>query len=87
MDSEDDLHFTRAMVAFELDEAAEHLRDLAHRVSASPGYGDPEFRIDLGHVYAHLNRAWNRRHSSADSPSADEFEAWSRFPTDVPPVG
>ncbi|HEX9950693.1 MAG TPA: hypothetical protein VGB53_02920 [Rubricoccaceae bacterium] len=87
MDSEDDLYFTRAMVAFELDEAAQHLQDLTRRLSASSGYGDPEFRIDLGHVYAHLNRAWHRRNTSSDSPSADEFDAWSQFPTDVPPVG
>lgn len=86
-DDEGERYVARSMVAFELEEAAQHLNRLARRLATEPGYGDPEFRVDLGHVYAHLNRAWNRRAASADAPTDDQFEAWSQFPADVPPVG
>lgn len=30
-------------------------------MQTEPDYGEPEFRIELGHIFSHLNRAWRRR--------------------------
>jgi len=77
------------MFAYELEDAADTLARLLREMTGD-GYGEPELRIDLGHVYAHLNRAWHMRDADADSalnPTADLYDAGSQFPTDLSPVG
>lgn len=71
---------------YELADAHEHLGNLLKEVSANPEFDEEELRIDLGHVYAHLNRAWFRRNVPDDFPES-EWERASQFPTDVPPIG
>ena len=77
-----------ATFAAELEDAADALAALVREVDRD-GYGEPELRIDLGHVYAHLNRAWHSRDASASAaldPTDEQCEAWSRFPTDLMPL-
>ena len=74
-----------AMLLSDLEDAHEHLGNLIKEISADAEYGEPEFRIDLGHVYAHLNRAWRRRLVAQDF-SDSEWEAAGRFPDDLEPV-
>jgi hypothetical protein len=69
----------------DLEDAREHLDNLIKEISASSGYGEPEFRIDLGHVYAHLNRAWRRRDIAEDFTDG-EWAAAGAFPNDLEPV-
>ena len=69
----------------ELEDAHEHLGSLIKEVSESKDYGEPELRIDLGHVFAHLNRAWHRRNVSEDF-TEQEWEAAGQFPKDLDPV-
>jgi len=74
------------MLAYEIDDAIEHLQEL--RKSLEPGgVVEPEdFRVQVGHVYAHVNRAWNCRNRLGES--TDEiFELESQFPSDIDPVG
>ena len=69
----------------ELGDASEHLRNLVDSISKDPEYGDEEFQIDLGHVLAHLNRAWNSRHIERVLTD-DEWNAFRRFPNDLDPL-
>lgn len=78
-----------AMLTYELADAAEALDTLIRQLEEE-GYGEPEFRIDLGHVYAHLNRAWHMRDvdaASALNPSESVRHEWTQFPTDLTPIG
>lgn len=68
----------------ELEDAQEHLGNLIKDVEKDLGYGEPELRIDLGHVFAHLNRAWRR---SARDLNDAEWDWASKFPDDLTPVG
>ena len=74
-----------AMFLSELEDAHEHLGDLIKEMTADLEYGEPELRIDLGHVYAHLNRAWRRRLVAEDLTEA-EWEDARAFPNDLEPV-
>ncbi|HMC13400.1 MAG TPA: hypothetical protein VKG67_03550, partial [Gallionellaceae bacterium] len=55
-----------ALLLDELDEAREHLEDLINKMNSSGVIEDAEFSIDLGHVYAHLNRAWHSRNQDGE---------------------
>ena len=75
-----------ALFLYELNDAHEHLGGMIKSLAESAEYSEGELIIELGHVYAHLNRAWCRRNASEDLTEA-EWEAASRFPTDLMPVG
>ena len=69
----------------DLEDAHEHLGNLMKEIAADVEYGEPEFRIDLGHVYAHLNRAWHRRLIVEDFTET-QWAAAGSFPNDIEPV-
>ena len=69
----------------ELCDAQEHLQSLLRDANKNPEYGEAELRIDLGHVFAHLNRAWYRRNVPEDLQET-EWDTASSFPTDIEPV-
>lgn len=73
------------MLITELEDAHEHLGKLIQEISTQSEYSEPELRIDLGHVYAHLNRAWQRRLVAEDFSDA-EWVAAAIFPSDIKPV-
>ena len=75
----------RSFLIDDLQDAHEHLGNLIKELCSDSEYGEPELRIDLGHVYAHLNRAWRRRNVPHDF-SDGEWEAAGAFPTDLEPV-
>ena len=78
-----------AMFSYELEDAAEALAALLSEMNED-GFDEPELRVNLGHVYAHLNRAWHSRNattSAALDPTDEQREAWTQFPTDLSPVG
>jgi hypothetical protein len=75
-----------AFLQDELVDAHEHLGNLIKDLSGDPDYDENNLRIDLGHVYAHLNRAWYRRNVREDFPSSDWDKATS-FPGDIEPAG
>jgi hypothetical protein len=68
----------------ELEDAKEHLATLLQEMKGDPCYDENNLRIDLGHVYAHLNRAWWRSVKAMDD---NNREAASRFPDDLTPIG
>jgi hypothetical protein len=69
----------------ELADAHEHLGNLLGQIQTDRGYSETEFRTDLGHVYAHLNRAWRRRDVPEDFTS-QEWQQAGAFPDDIEPV-
>lgn len=77
-----------SMLMYELEDAHEHLGNLIREMKAD----EVAFRIDLGHVYAHLNRAWNLRdktdawHDPSNPDWNTEYEAARAFPTDLEPI-
>jgi hypothetical protein len=72
-----------AMLGYGLDDARKHLEALIDKMS-SGAIDETDFAIDLGHIYAHLNRTWNKR---SDVDGIADFAAASEFPTDLRPVG
>lgn len=71
---------------FELTDAQEHLAALIRDLDGAGNVETSAFAVDLGHVFAHLNRAWYR-HKVADDIPDSEWEAASAFPRDLSPVG
>lgn len=74
-----------AMLMYELDDAREHLETLMEKMNTDPEFDESAFRVHLGHIFSHLNRAWNRRDRLGDL----EGQAWhdaSKFPTDLEPI-
>lgn len=69
----------------ELEDAQEHLATLISHMSSDANYEEVNLRIDLGHVFSHLNRAWHRREKIEGLDEAEWLEA-SRFPTDLDPT-
>jgi hypothetical protein len=74
-----------ALLLSEIEEVREHLGELASKMSETGSIEDAEFSVDLGHVYAHLNRVWNS-HNLEEIPK-EQWELYSRFPIDIKPVG
>jgi hypothetical protein len=74
-----------AMLLSDLEDAHEHLGNLIKEITSDPEYAEEELRIDLGHVYAHLNRAWRRRLIAEDFTD-EEWSAAGAFPDDLQPV-
>lgn len=75
-----------AMLITELDEAREHLESLIKTMAEAKSVAESEYAIQLGHVFAHLNRAWNSR--SLEGQIGDrEWQTYSAFPDDLDPVG
>lgn len=70
----------------ELDDAREHLEKLVADMAATGSIEEEEFRVALGHIYAHLNRAWRTR-DRCEEVAQEDWPEVSRFPTDVDPIG
>lgn len=76
-----------AMLITELDEAREHLEALVDQMSDAGAIDEyAEFAVDLGHVYAHLNRAWHSRNQE-EGIGDEQWAPYSQFPKDLKPIG
>jgi hypothetical protein len=69
----------------ELNEAHEHIGKLIDQLIAERDYDESDLRVDMGHVMAHLNRAWARRNSTNEMTD-DEFESFREYPKDLRPI-
>ncbi|MBX6315417.1 MAG: hypothetical protein IRY99_21275 [Isosphaeraceae bacterium] len=73
---------------YELSDAREHLGALIARMQADGRIEESDFAVQLGHVFAHLNRAWHGRGDpQLDTVPDEELAARSQYPADLPPVG
>ena len=76
----------RDFVLFHLGEAEKAIRDTIAEIKAHPDYDYGEYRVDMEHVYHHVNSAWNARDASeaaAKECSEADFSRWRQFPTDI----
>ena len=71
---------------YELKDAKEHLIDLINTMNSQGNIDEFDYEINLGHIYAHLNRAWNSR--SIIGEYTDKTRSIiSAFPKDIEPYG
>ena len=75
-----------ALLVTQLDEAREHLQNLTSEMVKTGAIEDAEFAVQLGHVYAHLNRVWHSR-STPDEIEQEQWTVYSQFPKDLKPIG
>jgi hypothetical protein len=69
----------------QVDDLCEHLDTLAKTMADNGAIDEEDFRVQVAHAYAHLNRIWNSRDDgSEDGRRLHEF---SKFPTDIEPIG
>lgn len=73
------------MLMYELEDAHEHLGALISQMNATDDFDEEDLRIQLAHVFSHLNRAWHRRDKTTDL-NEDEWVAASQFPSDLDPL-
>jgi hypothetical protein len=70
---------------FNLTDAHEHLGNLIQEMTTDREFGEAAFAVDLGHVFAHLNRAWCCR-NHLEGLSKEEWEIVRVFPMDLEPI-
>lgn len=75
-----------ALLLTELDEAREHIEELTNKMNKEGSIEESEYSVYLGHIYAHLNRAWHSRNQDGEI-TEEQWPVYSRFPKDVNPVG
>ncbi len=71
-----------AMMSYNLEEVVEHLQELSNLVIPDASIDEEEFKVYMGHIYAHLNRIWNQRNHIGDI-SDEQLEQYSEFPVDI----
>ncbi len=74
-----------ALLGTGLQEAREHLDSLIQDMESND-FDEVSFGIQLGHIYAHLNQAWNGRDKKGEWTDA-EFDLLSQYPNDLEPNG
>ncbi|MEL6614378.1 MAG: hypothetical protein AAFQ43_01495 [Bacteroidota bacterium] len=71
-----------ALLASQIDDAAEGIAALLRDLDEMEDFGEPELRVHLAHIYSHLNQAWNTRNQTEESDWGN-----THFPTDLTPLG
>ena len=74
-----------SQLLYELEDAKEHIDNLANQMNKEGRIDEVDFKIQLGHIYSHLNRAWNSRNRKEEFTD-EAFENESKFPTDLSPI-
>lgn len=74
-----------AGLMYELEDAQEHLAALIYEMNTTDDFEEVDLRIQLGHVFSHLNRAWHRRDKVRGLNQA-EWQDASQFPSDLDPT-
>ncbi|WP_444913508.1 hypothetical protein [Microbulbifer sp. TRSA007] len=69
----------------ELEDAQEHLGDLIKEMGSKGSVDIEGYSIDIAHIYAHLNRAWNSRDFKGEM-SESQWEEFRSFPSDLEPI-
>ena len=77
-----------AMLVYELADAHEHLGELIALMNHVGEIDESEYRVRLGHVFAHLNRAWHSRDDAELANLSDtKSNDGSKYPVDLLPIG
>lgn len=79
----------KAHLRFHLNEALEELSRMAAQCENNPEFSEAELWVGMQHLYHHLNTAWNARKlgpERIEQATDQDFNAWSLFPNDLPPI-
>jgi hypothetical protein len=76
-----------ALLVQEIADAEEHLHSLVEQMSRAGQIEDQDFAVQIGHAYAHINRAWNGRNHAGEDMSEEQWDVFSSFPQGIKPVG
>lgn len=71
---------------FQLKEAQEAISQIITDFERDADYGEGDLMVDIGHVYHHLNTAWNARNESPAKTTKcahTDFRKWRQFPKDI----
>ena len=75
----------KGYVLYNLKEALEQLTETIKGLENQNDYGLPEFKVEMEHLYHHLNTAWNAQNSTEQQSkecSEENFLLWREFPDD-----
>lgn len=78
----DDPVFWAAFI-HQLEDARVHLAELIADITERKQVGEVDLGVRLGHIYGHLNRAWNGRRLGDAGVSEWYTDRNCRFPDDV----
>lgn len=70
-------------VLFHLKEASEELHQAIAEMGKDASYGPDDLRKTLGHLYHHLNTAWNGRdctRAEFENGTEKNYLKWRKFP-------
>ena len=70
-------------ILYNLEEAKEELDRIITDIKKNEDYEYGEYLVAMGHLYHHLNTAWNSRNASekeVEECSDKNFKKWRRFP-------
>jgi hypothetical protein len=73
-------------ILFHLNDARKAIEQLTSNLESKADYGIDEYRVDMQHVYHHLNTAWNGRDADEARTRASaqkDFNIWRQFPKDL----
>jgi hypothetical protein len=68
---------------FHLSEGHEQLQKTIEAIKHNPDYGIEDYRVEIGHLYHHLNTAWNGRDATDEEHREcvdGDFNRWRKFP-------
>jgi hypothetical protein len=76
----------KGWILFHLREAHQELTRTIAQIDASSEVDEITLEIALGHIYNHLNTAWNSRAISDQEIAAqtdEDFDSWRAYPADI----
>lgn len=78
---------SKMWILFDLQDAHEDLTRIIADLKDDPDCDETEYRIDMAHLYHHINSAWNARHATVDEIGAEgKYKKWGQFPQDIEPL-
>jgi len=73
----------REIVLLQLKEAKEAIDNTIAEIEEDVDYCDEELRVNVSHIYTHLNTAWNCREIDSkvfEKCTTENFNKWRKFP-------
>lgn len=75
----------KKVILFHLRESLEELKKTIREIDTDQDYCEIDLEIGMGHLYHHLNTAWNGRNQTDDQhrkSTKSDFNRFRRFPKD-----
>ena len=74
-----------AQLLSELEDTHEHLGSLISEMDREGKIDVESYAVDIAHIYAHLNRAWNTRDITSEVTD-EQWEEGRSYPKDLEPL-